>query len=157
MGTLSDMAFLRDNPQAVCASSPFTGVFYNSGDGVWRDLTRYLPGPFTPVSALGIDCEGIYVGTEGRGLMRITGYDNAPAASAPPGSLLRIISVSPGPSVTIMWQSSPGTTYRVQFKENLTDPGWTDLNGDVLANCLTASKTDSSSSQHRFYRIFQLP
>jgi hypothetical protein len=74
MGTLSDMAFYRDNPNRVVAASPFTGVFYTSGDGCWRDLSPYLPRPHTPVSSVGIDCEAIYAGMEGRSLVRIVGY-----------------------------------------------------------------------------------
>ena len=78
MGTLSDMAFYRDNPNRVVAASPFTGVFYTNGDGSWRDLSPYLPQPHTPVSSVGIDCEAIYAGMEGRSLVRIVGYSNVP-------------------------------------------------------------------------------
>src|SRR6185295_11503674 len=71
METLSDMAFDRVQPDRMVASSPFTGVFFRSGNGSWTDLTGYLPRPLAPVSAVGISGPSIYVATEGRGLLRI--------------------------------------------------------------------------------------
>src|SRR5206468_5346015 len=35
--------------------------------------------------------------------------------------------------VTINWNGVVGRTYRVQFKQSLTDPAWTDLDGDITA------------------------
>jgi hypothetical protein len=76
MGTLSAVAFNRFAPHTVVASSPFTGVFYRQDVGdpksPWVDLGSQLPAPFTAVSSIMLDDEGIYVGTEGRGLLRIT-------------------------------------------------------------------------------------
>jgi hypothetical protein len=74
MSTLSHMAFNRDRPGEVVAASPFTGVFYNRGDGTWLDLTASLPRPLSPVSSVGADYTGIYVGTEGRGIFRATTF-----------------------------------------------------------------------------------
>lgn len=70
MGTLSHMAFDSNTPHAVVAASPYTGVFYSKGDGVWRSLWS----PHTSVSSVGIDAGSIYVATEGRGVVRIVGY-----------------------------------------------------------------------------------
>jgi hypothetical protein len=77
MSTLSDIAFDRYNPKVAVAGSPFTGVFYKGDSGKWVSLTSFLPKPFTPVSAVGIDCQGINVATEGRGVIRIVGYQGA--------------------------------------------------------------------------------
>jgi hypothetical protein len=76
MGTLSDMAFDPDNPTVMVAASPFTGVFYNNGGG-WTDVTPYLPRPLASVSSVAISGPSIYVGTEGRGLLRIFLDDSA--------------------------------------------------------------------------------
>jgi autotransporter-associated beta strand protein len=65
------------------------------------------------------------------------------------------ISVS-GNVVTIGWTSIAGQTYRVQFKNNIDDPSWTDLSPDVTAGGSTASTTDTTTSQ-RFYRVATLP
>jgi hypothetical protein len=59
---------------------------------------------------------------------------------------------------TITWSSVAGQTYRVQYKNNLTDPSWTDLPPDVTATGPTASATDVVGSlPQRFYRLFVLP
>lgn len=58
--------------------------------------------------------------------------------------------------VTISWTAVAGQTYRVQYKDNIEDAGWTDLAPDVTASGGTASTTDTTTSQ-RFYRIALLP
>jgi hypothetical protein len=102
LATLVDVAFSREHPEEMLIASPFTGVFYSSGDGHWRDLSAYLPQPRTPVSAVGMDCEAAYVAMEGRSVVRIRGYRDAPLAgyflpvAAPTvGSRLATLLVSP--------------------------------------------------------------
>jgi hypothetical protein len=56
-------------------------------------------------------------------------------------------------TVTITWASIPGTTYRVQFKNNLGDTSWSNLVPDVTATGTTASQTDAVGTTRRFYRI----
>lgn len=60
---------------------------------------------------------------------------------------------------TVTWDSVSGKSYRVQFKDRLTDAGWNDLPGDVSASGATASKTDATSigQPQRFYRVQVLP
>src|SRR6266496_1394460 len=75
MSTVSQIAFNYDNPhERVCGAQ--TGVFYSSGNGKWTELSSLLPSPRTPVTAVGIDCEGVYVATDGRSLLRISAYEN---------------------------------------------------------------------------------
>ncbi len=81
MGTLSHMAFQRNNPDKVVAASPFTGAFYTNGDGHWRTLTPFLPSPLSPVASVGIDNEAVYVALEGRSVVRILGYRSTPLVS----------------------------------------------------------------------------
>jgi hypothetical protein len=67
--------------------------------------------------------------------------------------LITSISVANGVAV-ITWNAVAGQTYRVQYKNNLTDSKWTDLPPDVTATGPTASKTDNVGSQpQRFYRV----
>jgi hypothetical protein len=74
LGTLSDMDFCRTDPSLAVAASPFTGVFYRDKQRQWHDLSSTLPTPHAPVSSVRIDCQAIYVGTEGGGVFRITGF-----------------------------------------------------------------------------------
>ena len=78
--TLAHMAFYRDAPRKAVAASPFTGIFYTTGDGAWRDVGGALPLPRTPVSDVGIDCHAVYATMEGRSVVRLSG------ATAPSGS-----------------------------------------------------------------------
>lgn len=78
LGTLSDMGFCRYNPKIAVASSPFAGVFFKDENNTWHDLTPLLPQPHGQVSSVRIDCEAVYVTTEGGGSFRITGYRQMP-------------------------------------------------------------------------------
>jgi hypothetical protein len=77
MGALADMAFRSDKPSVIVAASPYTGVFCKCGGG-WTDLNQFFDNPIAPISSVAVDSEDIYFATEGRGLFRIIGYQNAP-------------------------------------------------------------------------------
>jgi hypothetical protein len=81
LSTLSQMAFARDNPKIHVAASPFTGVFYDGGDGIWRDLGPTLPHPLSAVAGVRSDATSVYVAFEGRSIVRIDKPGDAPAAS----------------------------------------------------------------------------
>jgi hypothetical protein len=55
----------------------------------------------------------------------------------------------------ITWSAIPGVTYRVQYKDDLSDPVWIDLPGDVLATTNVAARSDlgSLTNKARFYRV----
>lgn len=76
MGALSDVAFLRDDPGVAAACSPYTGLFYKS-NGKWTDLNSFIGRPVAPISSVAIDTTTIYFATEGRGVFRLIGYQNA--------------------------------------------------------------------------------
>jgi DNA-binding beta-propeller fold protein YncE len=61
--------------------------------------------------------------------------------------------------IVISWHAIPGLTYQIQYKNNLTDPAWTDLPGDIQATNTVALKLDSPAGTNvsRFYRIIALP
>ena len=69
----------------------------------------------------------------------------------------RILSAIPiGPvGLELTWKSIEGSLYRVAFKDNITDPNWTDLSTDILAAGPTASWIDITApgSPSRFYAI----
>ena len=77
-----------------------------------------------------------------------------------PGSLLRMDRVTNSVvQTTISWLSVSGKTYRVQYKNQLAEPGWNDLPGDVLASGATSIKVDTTSisQSQRFYRTQVVP
>jgi len=79
--TLGHVAFLRENPKVRVASSPFTGVFMDQGDGLWHSLAPYLPQP-AHVAAAAIDNKDpVFVAFEGRSVVRIDDPYDAPLAS----------------------------------------------------------------------------
>jgi hypothetical protein len=55
--------------------------------------------------------------------------------------------------VTLYWAAVAGTTYRVQYKNELGDADWASLVPDVTADSPTASVTDTAGASQRFYRI----
>jgi len=66
-----------------------------------------------------------------------------------------------GGSATLALRLPSGSTNRVQYKTDLSDPAWLDLPGDVImsdSNSLT-NKVDATLGveQRRFYRVRQLP
>lgn len=71
--------------------------------------------------------------------------------------MFRVLTLSAlsGGEKKLLWSAVPGKTYRVQFKNNVTDASWTELPGIVTASSTTASAEDSTagSASHRFYRV----
>jgi hypothetical protein len=64
------------------------------------------------------------------------------------------ISQSPG-AMTFSWNTSPGHTYRVQFKNFLDDTNWTDVVPDITATRATTTVTNTiDGSSQGFYRVF---
>ena len=61
---------------------------------------------------------------------------------------------APGQPPVISWLTRPGESYRVQFKNSLNDPNWTDLPSTLITTGNHAQLIDStSSSAQRFYRL----
>jgi fibronectin type III domain protein len=57
--------------------------------------------------------------------------------------------------VTLTWTSIPGSTYQLQYKNQLSDASWTDLGGSVTASGDNVSAMDAGNSGAalRFYRV----
>ena len=65
-------------------------------------------------------------------------------------------SVAPNPAVS--WSLAAGQTYGVQFKNNLTDPVWQNLSGNITFIGATGYLSDQSPAPNqRFYRIVLNP
>ena len=59
-----------------------------------------------------------------------------------------------GQQLTVAWQTIPGHTYRVEFKNDLNDPSWMPLSGDMTAGSGSMSvNLDITGAPGRFYRI----
>ena len=88
--------------------------------------------------------------TSAAGILTVVAGTNQPPA-------LQTIVIS-GTSATLTWSAIPGTTYRLQFKTNLTDTIWGDLVPDVTATGATASTSDPvATNDMRFYRLLVVP
>jgi hypothetical protein len=60
-----------------------------------------------------------------------------------------------GSQVNLSWTAQSGATYRVEFKNSLSDPAWTTLR-DVTAAGANAGATDALGAGTRFYRLIKL-
>ena len=62
-----------------------------------------------------------------------------------------------GGAVTFTWSASPGLSYHVQYKRDLSQPEWVDL-AIVTATGSTATASDTIySDARRFYRVLWAP
>jgi len=71
-------------------------------------------------------------------------------------SLPYITAISRGlTNTTVTWLAGSSYVYRLQYKTNLADAGWLDVNGDVSATSNTASKVDNTlgNAAQRYYRV----
>ncbi len=77
------------------------------------------------------------------------------------GSVLRVMTItSPGSgSTTVLWSAVPGRSYRVQFKDEVTEAQWTDWGEVVTASSSTGAAVDlaAPATGHRFYRVLLVP
>lgn len=77
------------------------------------------------------------------------------------GSVLRVLQVVPitgGPRI-VVWSAIPGRDYRVQYKDRVTDPNWSELPFVVTAATTTGHFVDNTASgvAQRFYRVTLVP
>jgi regulation of enolase protein 1 (concanavalin A-like superfamily) len=56
------------------------------------------------------------------------------------------------------WGAVPGRTYRIEYKNNLSDPDWIDLVGPITADkdSLTVLDLEAISAPQRYYRILRI-
>ena len=58
-----------------------------------------------------------------------------------------------GTNIVLSFPTQAGSTYTVYYKNNLTDPTWTQLGDPVSGNGSIMSVLDGISESHRFYRL----
>jgi VCBS repeat-containing protein len=76
----------------------------------------------------------------------------------PPGvpPIIEAIIVDNG-TATITWSAVSGHTYRLQFRDDLDAPNWSDVLPDIIATGSSASATNAVGPlSARFYRVFQV-
>ncbi|HVM49589.1 MAG TPA: C10 family peptidase [Candidatus Acidoferrum sp.] len=75
-------------------------------------------------------------------------------ASLPPAPLtLQLLRQAGSSSLTLLWSASAGHTYRVQFKTNLTQSGWTDFTNVTPFTWTGSVSLPTSPDARRFYRV----
>jgi hypothetical protein len=72
-----------------------------------------------------------------------------------PNSALRmqITPVVASTNVTLTWPSVPGKSYSVQFKNQLTDPVWSNFGGNVFVSGTQVSFVVPGNLLSRYYRV----
>jgi len=65
-----------------------------------------------------------------------------------------IFAGTPAQGATVAWPATPGKSYRVQFKNDLSDPDWQDLIGNITLVGNSGRVNDvASATNQKFYRI----
>jgi hypothetical protein len=134
----------------------------------WDQLgNRITISPSWSVSGGGtIDSSGLFYAVAAGGPYTITAssaglsatssvWVTSSAATSPPFSIRSI--TSSNAILTLTWNSIPGRTYHLEFKDNLADLTWTTLPTDIIASGSTASTTTPLVDPQRFFRVTLLP
>jgi len=66
-------------------------------------------------------------------------------------------SAKTGNKILFSWDATVGQTYQVQYKTNLTQTAWNNLDGPITATISTIYVQDSITNSQRFYRIVLMP
>ena len=122
-----------------------------SGDGgtlVFESYDSNLPGPgyneWSAIWAFDLSSFPVVVGSGGSG----TGSSNSEFYV----QLVPANSTTPYPGLS--WPLSPGNSYQVQFKNDLSDTNWQNVDGSIIFVGGTAQINDlSPSPDRRFYRV----
>jgi len=153
--TANDQSKVYGSPNPVLTAS-YSG-FVNAEDtnvltaqvSLGTTATDTSPvGPY-PITASGIIASNYSISYV-QGTLTVVPPPPPPVAQAPV--------LSGSGDVVINWNAASNSTYRVQYKNDLSDANWTDLIPDVTATGNIASYTDHPGQvSGRFYRIILLP
>ncbi len=106
---------------------------------------------WTPVDLFANSTNTIFVNVADNGIPPLSDEKSFAVIVAPkPG--IYSISASEG-NVTLQWSAIPGGIYRLQYKDDLSDPDWNDVVPDVVASENFVVQTDVIGEAQRFYRI----
>jgi hypothetical protein len=123
----------------------------NLADANWIALPPDITatGPITSVTNV--------VGSQPQRFFRVEWIENAVAPPAHPPVTLSLKAGNTG-SLIVSWNSVSNQTYRLQFKNSLTDGSWTDLLPDITATASLTSVTNIVGEQpQRFFRVHTTP
>ena len=127
--------------------------------------TTALPGSATVTGLTGTNMPGGVPFGGGRADIRLAlGDDNEIYVISKSDASIRKMTAVLGPptisslvpgvgTVMINFQSFPGRNYRVQYKTNLLDVGWSDLAGDVNTSGFSGSKLVPIVGDNQFFRV----
>jgi hypothetical protein len=122
-----------------------------------------------PPAGATIDANGVIHWTAGAGpatnvFTTVVTDDGTPSLSAtnsftvtvPAAEVVQILSIAVAEGAAhVTWTSVAGHAYRLQYRDQLTDPAWTDVVPDVTATGPVTSATNVVGNlPQRFYRIF---
>lgn len=74
-----------------------------------------------------------------------------PVASHPP--VVRWMEVESGQNCVLNFQSEPGHTYRIEFKNDISEPNWRPLGANIFATDASLTVGDTPGVPQRYYRI----
>ncbi len=75
-----------------------------------------------------------------------------------PDPIVVSLSVGTPGTVVVSWNSVPGQTYRVQYKNDLQEANWINLPPDITAiGSMTSVTNVMEGEPHRFFRVGTLP
>ena len=151
-------------------SSAFLSVV-TSGWGTTSQTTNFL-GLFT-VPTTSWSSFGWIPLRDGNGNMAVVTFDgstntlnvtrnpNAPNADVNVNFLMLVpakgpvkLTASPsGANVVISFLSQSGYSYQVEYKNNITDVGWTPLGSPIVGDGTVKSLSDPATGTHRFYHV----
>jgi len=145
---------------------PLTATYSGFANGDTTDVVSGSPDLSTTAA---VDSPvGAYPITFGQGTLAATNYSlsfvdgtltvtEAPQPSPlSPTETITINIGHIGQALTVSWNSIPGATYRVQYKNSLNDPEWRDLITGFMASELKSSATDTPGTVTRFYRVVRI-
>jgi hypothetical protein len=87
----------------------------------------------------------------------VIGWDLVTGTPPPPTPTIQNVTRS-GNTINFRWVSTVGRSYQVQYRTNLTQVGWLNLNSPITAVGPTTSSSDTiGPGPRRFYRIALVP
>jgi len=115
-------------------------------------------GPFTPRVQDAFGTKGAIpnLGVE-LTVLDVIGWDLVTGTPPPPTPTIQNVTRS-GNNINFSWVSAVGRSYQVQYRTNLTQVGWLNLNSPITAVGTTTSSSDTiGPGPRRFYRIALVP
>jgi len=93
--------------------------------------------------------------TDSAGLSATNSF--AVVVTEPPVPMIQSLTISNG-TASIIWNTVPGENYRLQYKNDLSDPSWVEISPIAEADGESLMRADDISGiAQRYYRVILLP